>query len=380
MNDMQSKDPDALSGTRKIWLLLLLIVLVVVLVIYDQGAANQYGEKAYAKATTLTEKVTHWAKQIYACGLPGCKPEKTAQPNVTVATASAEPNQNSNPNFNSTTPASQDTQGPSTFTSAPSTGGVEQNPPVATAEMPLTGERNTPTQSAYPAYPPYSSFGAGNSGISSAPTGETTVPATPPANLAPPPPDLAPATPPPAIKPAPAATQAAVPDYPAYPVASNYPPIASAATPSTPPAAQAAPVRPTPELLPVPRVIRPDQRANQAPHQAPRRDMNEALATARKSALAGRPGEAIHEYLQYLTSNPHDINAYGELGNVYMKIGRYQEAAQNYYEAATRLIDARQINAVVALMPIIQMHEPMLANLLNQKIAHTREGERGYSR
>ena len=110
------------------------------------------------------------------------------------------------------------------------------------------------------------------------------------------------------------------------------------------------------------------------------RETSEGLATARKSALAGRPGEAIHEYLQYLASNPHDFNAYGELGNVYMKIGRYPEAAQNYYEAATRLIDARQINAIASLMPIIQMYEPMLANLLNQKIARATERNRGQPR
>ena len=109
-------------------------------------------------------------------------------------------------------------------------------------------------------------------------------------------------------------------------------------------------------------------------------ESNDGLALARKSAQAGRLGESVHYYLQYLTAHPHDVNAYGELGNVYLKTGRYPEAAQNYYEAATRLIDAGQMNAVTSLMPIIQMHEPMLANLLNQKIARATEGSRGQAR
>ncbi len=97
MNQMQSKESDTLSGTRRIWLLLLLLVLIVVLVTYDQGSARVYGEKAYGygekaytSATTLTEKATRWAKQLYECGLPGCKAEKTTAP---VTTASVTPNQ-----------------------------------------------------------------------------------------------------------------------------------------------------------------------------------------------------------------------------------------------------------------------------------------------
>ena len=85
MNQMQSNESDSLSGTRRIWLLLLLLVLIVVLVTYDQGSARVYGEKAYTSATTLTEKATRWAKQLYECGLPGCKAGQT--------TARVEPNQ-----------------------------------------------------------------------------------------------------------------------------------------------------------------------------------------------------------------------------------------------------------------------------------------------
>ena len=63
-----------------------------------------------------------------------------------------------------------------------------------------------------------------------------------------------------------------------------------------------------------------------------------------------------------------------------MKMGRFPEAAQNYYEAATRLIDAGHLNAVASLMPVIQMHEPMLATLLNKKIANAAGDNPGYRR
>ena len=68
-------------------------------------------------------------------------------------------------------------------------------------------------------------------------------------------------------------------------------------------------------------------------------------------------------------------DAYGELGNVYVTIGRFPEAAQNYYEAATRLVDAGHISSVARLMPIMERYEPMLAALIKEKIAPS--GRRG---
>ena len=53
-----------------------------------------------------------------------------------------------------------------------------------------------------------------------------------------------------------------------------------------------------------------------------------------------------------------------------MKIGRFSEAAQNYYEAATRLVDAGHVDAIAPLMPIMEKYEPMLATLIREKIGH----------
>jgi hypothetical protein len=377
MNQMQSKESDTLSGTRRIWLLLLLLVLIVVLVTYDQGSARVYGEKAYGygekaytSATTLTEKATRWAKQLYECGLPGCKAEKTTEP---VTTASVTPNPSAaagHENPLATTPSA--TPGmPATGTEQKSEWAVATASPAAPAQdtsapggLAQSGSQNQPTYPAYPAYPPYSSFGSGSSGGgSSAPAGETPAPAAAPSAAA----SSAPAT---------------------APAASATPPADTAQQPylkpATPPAAAvnplANPSQPPQGLLPAPRVVRPDQLQSQTQKPVAGSESNDGLALARKSAQAGRLGESVHYYLQHLTVHPQDVNAYGELGNVYLKTGRYPEAAQNYYEAATRLIDAGQMNAVTSLMPIIQMHEPMLANLLNQKIARATEGSRGQAR
>jgi tetratricopeptide (TPR) repeat protein len=127
-----------------------------------------------------------------------------------------------------------------------------------------------------------------------------------------------------------------------------------------------------PYLLPAPHVPRPDQRLGQASVAAP---VNDSLAPARDAAAAGRFPDSVREYLQYIARHPNDGDAYGELGNVYIKIGRFPEAAQNYYEAATRLVDAGHVNAAGRLMPIIERYEPMLAALIKEKIAPA--GRRG---
>jgi hypothetical protein len=375
MNQMQSKESDSLSGgTRRIWLLLLLLVLIVVLVTYDQGSAKVYGEKAYTSATTLTEKVTRWAKKIYECGLPGCKSEQATAP---VANARVEPNlpaaagQESVPAARASALPATGSEQKSEWAIATTTPPPAQEAPASAAQA-QSGSPGYPPSPAYPAYPPSSAFGSASSaGAASTPATESPAPVAP-AQLS-----AAPAS---APAPAPAASTPPV----AEPAALPY--LKPASPPPAPPSnvnPLASPSQPPQGLLPAPRAVRPDLQQNQLQKSAApaaSREWSEGLSLARKSAQAGRLDESVSIYLHYLTTNPHDVNAYGELGNVYLKMGRYPEAAQNYYEAATRLIDAGQMNAVASLMPVIQMHEPMLANLLNQKIARAKEGTRGQPR
>lgn len=379
MNQMQSKESDSLSGTRRIWLLLLLLVLIVVLVTYDQGSAKVYGEKAYTSATTLTEKATRWAKQLYECGLPGCKAGQTTAP---VTTARVEPNppdaagQQNAPTAASSAMSATGNEPKSEWavaTTSPHAPTPAPEIPAPGAQQAQSGSPGYPQPPAYPAYPPASTFGSsGSAGGASTPAAETPAPVAHAAHA-----QASAAQAPVAASPAPTETVSPPADTAQLPYLRPAAPPAPPSNAMNPLAGQSQPPQ---GLLPAPRAIRPDQRQNQAQKPVSGRESNDGLALARKSAQAGRLDESVHLYLYYLTANPHDVNAYGELGNVYLKIGRYPEAAQNYYEAATRLIDAGQMNAVASLMPIIQMHEPMLANLLNQKIARATEGNRGQPR
>lgn len=93
------------------------------------------------------------------------------------------------------------------------------------------------------------------------------------------------------------------------------------------------------------------------------------LLAARESIAWHHYQEGVLLYRQQLSDNPGDIDAYGELGNVLMFAQNYPDAAKNYYEAATRLLDAGLPEVAKPLLPVIERYEPSLANLLKQKAA-----------
>lgn len=360
------------GGSRQFWLFLLLIVLIVALVVYDHGAVRHYGQQAYSKAEIATHKVSKWAKNLYACGIPGCGPKSgnaTTSPMQTGPgkVAVADPNTNVAPAAPSAPPVAN----MEPVAGAPDTQSVPPENAVAGDQPQASGAVNYPAYPPYPAYPNYppdASFGARGLGGDSAPSGgpasemPPSAPAPAVASAQPELPYLPPSSPPRPPKPEAAPGKPEYPDYPAYP--QN-------------PSAAIPPMMPPSGMAPPSRAPLPDQRATPIASDTTGVD---GLTQARNSAQAGRLNESVREYLQYLASHPNDIDAYGELGNVYMKIGRFPEAAQNYYEAATRLIDAGHLNAVASLMPVIQMHEPMLATLLNKKIANATAGNQGNRR
>ena len=99
----------------------------------------------------------------------------------------------------------------------------------------------------------------------------------------------------------------------------------------------------------------------------------ENVYAAREAAIRGNYTEAAWLYQRYLATHPDDMNAYGELGNVFMLAGQPRQAAQAYYEAANRLLDRGAVRNVAPLMPIIQQYDPMLATLLQRKAQAARQ-------
>jgi hypothetical protein len=389
--------------TRRIWLWLLLLVLIVVLFTYDQGAMRDYGEKAYSQTETLMAKVSRKAKELYHCGLAGCKSS------TTVSNASKAGGETVQPELAPTVGPSAAVEATSKDASGWAQTPSADEPSAATSSAPAANAPSTEGQSQagasaypaypsyppYPAYPPYSAFGAnGANGASS--EAATTSPTPPTVNAELPPPVQPYPTP---AKPEAAPGKPAYPDYPAYPpsaTASSTGGAIAASAPQTPqppqvqqpqarqpqaqqpqaqqpqaqqpqaqqPQAHQPAQLPAPQLLSLPPAIRPDQ--------APAPVTTDGLAVARQVAMAGRLAESAREYHKYLVKHPNDGNAYGELGNVYMKLGRFSEAAQNYYEVATRLVDSGYVDSVAPLMPVMERHEPMLAALIQEKIARTR--------
>jgi hypothetical protein len=92
-------------------------------------------------------------------------------------------------------------------------------------------------------------------------------------------------------------------------------------------------------------------------------------SAARIAARDYQYGLAINLYETHLDANPDDADAWGELGNVQLLVGRPYEAAQNYYEASIRQIDQGRLGTVYPLLPIIKHYQPRLAAILHQKMA-----------
>ena len=369
MTHPSQNEPAGKGSSLLLWLLLLLLVLILALILSDYGGARQFGQKAYSNAVQISQKVSGMARSLYTCGIQGC-PEnvsneaKASAPGRMVV-ASQEVN---------AAPATPTTSAPATETQ----GAIPAAPePDFQAQMP--GMPGSPQYPPYPEQAPDASFDNRETGGSSMPPIEQAS-AAPPYSTAPmmaapqqeqpyPPPMMAPMQAMPETGPA-------RPEYPAFP---PHPSVMAQPMMQQPMMQQPMMQQPMMQqpMMQQPMMQQPmmaPQRANPMPDrpdmQADYGSDTDGLSRARGSAQAGYFGESVREYRRYLASYPNDIDAYGELGNVYLKMERYPEAAQSYYEAAARLIDAGYFDAVAAMMPIIQTHEPMLASLLNKKMAN----------
>jgi hypothetical protein len=385
MTNPPTKEAAAKYTSRPIWVVVLAIVfLTLVLIFYDHGAVKHYGRHVYASAAQVKNKVSGWAKETYTCGFPGCGPKLDS-----VATAPVQ----TEPAMTSTGDTSVIASPNSEADSATSSGAAD-NTATDTTHTPPSGDSNLATGATsasgatgtvnfpayppypnYPAYPPDSSFGhqganadSGSANRLSSETPTTPSPGAPgmPQAAQPAAAPQAPVTPPKPPKPQAAPGNPEYPEYPSYP---SYPSAIKPPTNSAPPSQFVFPSQP--------RTLKPDGRPSGRTLEPS--DL-EGLYQARLSAQKGNLDAAVREYQRYLAAHPNDIDAFGELGNVFLQIRRFPDAAQNYYEAATRLIDAGQIQAVRPLMPVIQAHEPMLATLLNKKLTHVSGGEPGYRR
>lgn len=95
---------------------------------------------------------------------------------------------------------------------------------------------------------------------------------------------------------------------------------------------------------------------------------NKALQQARQSYWQRDVNAAIENYRLAIKADPNQPDAYGELGNIYLSQGRYREAAEVYYEAATRLLEDGRGRQALPLLHIMYRLDPERASRLERTL------------
>jgi thioredoxin-like negative regulator of GroEL len=127
-----------------------------------------------------------------------------------------------------------------------------------------------------------------------------------------------------------------------------------------------APAAKSPAAAEAPAAAPPQASAPPAPEANSSADL---LARARQAYARKDTDAAIDAYRAYIAQNPEAIGARGELGDVYFAAGRKQDAAQMYFECATKNLDAGNIAGAKALIGAVRQGDPSLAGDLEHRVA-----------
>lgn len=95
---------------------------------------------------------------------------------------------------------------------------------------------------------------------------------------------------------------------------------------------------------------------------------NEAIRLARQAYWRRDLASAEAYYRKAIELDANAVDAYGELGNIYLQGGRYQDAAGVYYEAANRLQTSGQIAKALPLLRLMYRLDPERASRLERTI------------
>jgi tetratricopeptide (TPR) repeat protein len=111
-----------------------------------------------------------------------------------------------------------------------------------------------------------------------------------------------------------------------------------------------------------------DAGGNIPPAAAPTPSVEERLNMARSAFAAGDIDAAVEGYRMLIASNPDNVAALGELGNIFYAVGMTQAAAQAYFDVASAAIDQNRFDVAENLLPAIIEGNPMLAAQLNDRM------------
>ena len=136
-----------------------------------------------------------------------------------------------------------------------------------------------------------------------------------------------------------------------------------------PPWMRARPPFGVPDSGPSPRTPRkvPDDDSHASRNQ-PSVALREAWAAARRSFWEQDPATTEKAYQTLIREYPDEPDLPGELGNIYLNQGRWQEATDLYYEAGMRALRSTHHARVGEIMGILYSLDPAKAEALRQNM------------
>jgi hypothetical protein len=105
--------------------------------------------------------------------------------------------------------------------------------------------------------------------------------------------------------------------------------------------------------------------------ETPKISTRELWVSAREEYHRGNLDESIRNYQQVIANSTDNYDAYGEMGNVYLRKGNPGEAASAYFEAASILVKMGQLRRASSLIPMLERLDRAKAEELNQLLSNT---------
>ena len=172
----------------------------------------------------------------------------------------------------------------------------------------------------------------------------------------------------------PASQQASRPQAPSTAMMQQPPASQQASRPQPPPMAM---MQQPPARRPMPQSAMPEREPKPMPTgqsestgtDKPAPNTRELWISAREEYHRGNIEGSITNYKQVIANTKDNYDAYGELGNVYLSRGKYREAADAYFEAASILVKQGQTARARRLLPMLDRLDRSKADALNQLIS-----------
>ena len=100
----------------------------------------------------------------------------------------------------------------------------------------------------------------------------------------------------------------------------------------------------------------------------PETNAQKMLRLARDAFWKGDIDEAVEKYTSLIATSGENPDFYGELGNVYYANGKWDDAANMYYEAGVRLVNQKHYGPAMHMVSLLRGLKSDKANLLDETV------------